>query len=70
MSILQIGQFVGYKYNSSNKINNLNDVIKICDEINVYDNTEILREIIYLKQGKIVWRDKNTLNWTKNILRK
>lgn len=51
-------------------LNNLNDVIKICDEINVYDNTEMLREIIYLKQGKIVWRDKNIPNWTESILRK
>lgn len=51
-------------------LNNLNDVIKICDEINVYDNTEMLREIIYLKQGKIVWKDKNIPKWTDNILKK
>lgn len=51
-------------------IKNLNDVIEICDEVNVYDNTEVLREIIYLKHGKIIWIDKKTPNWTNNILQK
>lgn len=30
-------------------LRNLNDVIEICDEINIYDNTEVLRKVIYLK---------------------
>lgn len=51
-------------------LRNLNTVIEMCDEINVYDNTEVLREIIYLKQGKIIWIDKNIPNWTNNILQK
>lgn len=51
-------------------LRNLNTVIEMCDEINVYDNTEVLREIIYLKQGKIIWIDKNIPNWTNNILKK
>ncbi|EPS48965.1 putative ATPase [Clostridium botulinum A1 str. CFSAN002368] len=42
-------------------LNNLNNVIEMCDEVNIYDNTEILREIIYLKNDKIVWRDKKYL---------
>ena len=44
-------------------LNNLNDVIEICDEVSIYDNTEVLREIIYLKQGKIIWIDKKMPNW-------
>ena len=51
-------------------LRNLNTVIEMCDEINVYDNTEVLREIIYLKQGKIIWMDKKMPNWTNNILQK
>ncbi|EJP6471742.1 zeta toxin family protein [Clostridium sp. FAM 1755] len=51
-------------------LKNLDDVIEICDEVNVYDNTEVLKEIIYLKQGKIIWVDKKTPNWTNNILQK
>ncbi|WP_286905868.1 zeta toxin family protein [Clostridium sp. UBA1652] len=50
-------------------LNNLDDVIKICDEVNVYDNTEELREIMYLKQGKIIWTDKKIPNWANNILK-
>lgn len=49
-------------------IKNLNKVIEICDEVNIYDNTEVLREIAYLKQGKIVWTDKNMPKWINNIV--
>lgn len=48
----------------------LNDVIEICDEVNIYDNTEVLREVIYLKNGKIIWRDNKVPNWANNILQK
>lgn len=51
-------------------LNNLNNVIEMCDEVNIYDNTEVLREIIYLKNYKIIWRDKKIPNWANNILKK
>lgn len=51
-------------------LNNLNNVIGMCDEVNIYDNTEGLREIIYLKNDKIIWRDKKIPNWANNILKK
>ncbi|STC73898.1 putative ATPase [Clostridium botulinum] len=51
-------------------LNNLNNVIEMCDEVNIYDNTEVLREIIYLKNDKIIWRDKKIPNWANNILKK
>ncbi|EPY2276338.1 ATPase [Clostridium sporogenes] len=51
-------------------LNNLNNVIEMCDEVNIYDNTEVLREIIYLKNDKIIWRDKKIPNWANNILEK
>ncbi|EES51210.1 zeta toxin family protein [Clostridium botulinum] len=44
-------------------LKNLNDVIDICDEVNIYDNTEVLREVVYLKNGKIIWKDKKIPNW-------
>ncbi|WP_300381425.1 zeta toxin family protein [Clostridium sp.] len=49
-------------------LKNLNDLIKICDEVNIYDNTEMLKEIAYLKQGKIIWNNKKIPNWISNIL--
>ena len=51
-------------------LKNLNDVIGICDEVNIYDNTEVLREVIYLKKGKVIWRDKKIPNWSENILQR
>ncbi|NFA42562.1 ATP-binding cassette domain-containing protein [Clostridium botulinum] len=44
-------------------LKNLNDVIDICDEVNIYDNTEVLREVVYLKNGEIIWKDKKIPNW-------
>ncbi len=46
-----------------NSLKNLNEVIEICDEVNIYDNTEVLREVAYLKQGKIAWADKKLPKW-------
>ncbi|SDP78821.1 hypothetical protein SAMN04488529_11738 [Clostridium gasigenes] len=40
-------------------LKNLNKVIEICDEINMYDNTDMFREIIDFKNGNIIWKDKN-----------
>jgi len=54
----------------ADSLNNLNDVIEICDEVNIYDNTEVLKEVIYLKNGKIIWSDNKVPNWAKNILQK
>ena len=51
-------------------LKNLNDVIEICDEVNIYDNTNLLREIIYIKNGEVIWFDKNMPNWIKGIINK
>lgn len=51
-------------------LNNLNNVIALCDEVNIYDNTEVLKEVIYLKDGKIIWKDKKIPNWANNILQR
>ncbi|MGH4049812.1 MAG: zeta toxin family protein [Clostridium sp.] len=49
-------------------LKNLKGTIEICDEINVYDNTEIFKEIIEFKDGNIIWEDKNIPNWANNLL--
>lgn len=56
------------RYHDSLK--NLDAVIDICDEVNIYDNSEVLREVIYLKNGKIIWKDKKIPKWANNILPK
>lgn len=49
---------------------NLQRVINICDEINVYDNTEMFKEIINIKNGNILWRTNNIPKWANVILSK
>lgn len=51
-------------------LKNLNEIIEICDEVNIYDNTDVLREIIYFKNNKIIWNDKKIPNWANNIIQK
>ncbi|MBD7913801.1 zeta toxin family protein [Clostridium sp. Sa3CUN1] len=44
-------------------LNNLNNVIIICDEVNIFDNTDVLKEVIYLKNGKLIWKDRKIPKW-------
>ena len=48
-------------------LKNLKGVVEICNEINVYDNTEIFREIIDFKDGNLIWKARNMPRWTDNI---
>ncbi|BCZ47225.1 hypothetical protein psyc5s11_32920 [Clostridium gelidum] len=45
------------------------DVIKICDEVNIYDNTDEFIQLINIKSGKLTWKDKSMPEWTKIILK-
>lgn len=47
---------------------NLQRVISICDEINIYDNTEMFKEIVNIKNGNILWRANNIPSWANIIL--
>ncbi|APC39264.1 hypothetical protein LL032_04115 [Clostridium estertheticum] len=38
------------------------------DEINVYDNTEKFKQVIDLRDGNIIWKDKNMPGWTDDLL--
>lgn len=44
-------------------LENLNLVIDICDEINIYDNTNKLNQILYIKNGILNWKEKKLPNW-------
>lgn len=44
------------------------EVINTCDEINIYDNSEMFREIINIENGKIIWKADNVPLWAKIIL--
>ncbi len=42
---------------------NLSKVINICDKINIYDNSEMFKLVMVIKDGEVVWKDKKTPNW-------
>lgn len=48
-------------------LENLNKIIKICDEVNIYDNSDRFKEIIYLKDGNLIWKDKEIPNWANKL---
>ena len=41
-------------------LENLNKIISICDEINIYDNTDIFKLVACVEQGKLVWKNDET----------
>ena len=51
-------------------LRNLSDVIQICDEVNIYDNTDMFKIIFCIKNGKFIWKDKNVPNWAHNIFKR
>ena len=42
---------------------NLSKVINICDKINIYDNSEMFKLVMVIKDGEVFWKDKRTPNW-------
>lgn len=51
-------------------LNNLNSVIEICDEINIYDNSDMFKLVISIKDGEIIWQDHKIPQWSNNLFRK
>lgn len=49
-------------------LENLAGIISICDEINIYDNTDIFKLIACIEQGKIIWKDNILPDWIKTII--
>lgn len=49
-------------------LENLNKVITLCDEVNIYDNSYMFKDIIYYKNGYLIWKDNSIPNWAKFLL--
>ena len=47
---------------------NLNKVITLCDEVNIYDNSYMFKDIIYYRNGDLIWKDNSIPNWAKFLL--
>ena len=54
--------------NNEKIIEYVKNIIDICDEINIYDNTEIFKEIIDFEKGKLIWKDIVIPDWAKDII--
>ncbi len=48
---------------------NLEALIKICDEVNIFDNTNEFIQLINIKNGKLIWKDKIMPEWATIILK-
>ena len=48
-------------------LENLNQIIEICDEVNIYDNTDRFKEIIYFKDGNLIWNDNMLPKWANKL---
>lgn len=51
----------------SNSLNNLKDIISICNEINIYDNTTRFREVINIENEYLIWKSNIVPQWIKDI---
>ncbi|MDR0974804.1 MAG: ATPase, partial [Ruminococcus sp.] len=59
---------VRQKYDESLK--NLKEIAKVCDEIYVFDNTEVFKLIARLKKGMITYRNDSGYKWFQKIFPK
>lgn len=49
-------------------LKNLLYVVNICDEINVYDNTDIFKLVGAIRNGNIICKGKKVPNWAEGVL--
>ncbi|MEA4828122.1 MAG: zeta toxin family protein [Clostridium sp.] len=49
-------------------LNNLKEVLHICNEIYIYDNTNKFKRIAYICNGTVKWKRDVIPNWSRNIL--
>jgi predicted ABC-type ATPase len=49
-------------------LQNLRAVINICDELNIYDNTNKFEQIAYIINGELKWKSVVSPNWAKGII--
>lgn len=50
-------------------LRNLKNVINICDELNIYDNTNKFEQIAYIVNGELIWKSIVLRNWARDIFK-
>ncbi|KZL88487.1 zeta toxin family protein [Clostridium magnum] len=50
-------------------LDNLKNVLDLCNEINIYDNTNKFTHVAYICNGKITWKRSVTPKWSDYILK-
>lgn len=50
-------------------LDNLKEVLDICNEINIYDNTNKFKHVAYICDGIIKWKRDITPKWSSHILK-
>ncbi|CAB1253025.1 hypothetical protein CLOSBL3_12580 [Clostridiaceae bacterium BL-3] len=49
-------------------MNNLKKILGICNEINIYDNTNEFKYAAYICNGTVKWKRNTIPNWSRKIL--
>jgi len=49
-------------------LKSLKEAIPVCDEVNIYDNTDMFREIIDFESGKLIWKHRKIPVWANYII--
>lgn len=50
-------------------LSNLKEVLDVCDEINIYDNTKRIEGVAYLVNGNVKWKSVDMPKWSNCILK-
>ena len=50
-------------------LENLKEAIELCDEVNIYDNTNQFVELINIKDKKIKWMNNTLPEWVKDVIK-
>ncbi|MDP4147002.1 MAG: zeta toxin family protein [Bacillota bacterium] len=48
-------------------LQNLKSIIDVCDELNIYDNTNKFEQIAYIVNGELKWKSVVLPNWAKDL---
>lgn len=49
-------------------LEHLKSVIELCDEVNIYDNTTKMTQIMYIRNGKLLWHGENLPSWVNVVM--
>lgn len=50
-------------------LDNLKEVLDICNEVNIYDNTNKFKRVAYICDGIIRWKRDMIPKWSNDILK-